>query len=85
MSLEKEGWNLQRQSMGEVKSESVSCSVVPDSATPWTVAHQGPLAMGFSGQEYWGGSLCPPPGDLPDPGTEPKSLRFLTGRQIVYH
>ena len=51
MSLEKEGWNLQRQSMGEVKSESVSCSVVPDSATPWAVACQAPLSMEFSRQE----------------------------------
>ena len=35
--------------------------------TPWTVAHQAPLSMGFSQQEYWSGLLCPPPGDLPDP------------------
>ena len=39
-------------------------------ATPWTVAHQAPLSMGISRQEYWGGLPCPPPGDLPDPGTE---------------
>ena len=37
-------------------------------ATPWTVAHQGPLSMGFSRQEYWSGLPFPPPGDLPDPG-----------------
>ena len=37
--------------------------------TPWTIAHQAPLSMGFFGQEYWRGSPCPPPGDLPDPGT----------------
>ena len=43
-------------------------------ATPWTVAHQAPLSMGFSGQEYWSGLPCPPPGDLPDPGIEPVSL-----------
>ena len=30
--------------------------------------------MGFSRQEYWSGLPCPPPGDLPDPGTEPESL-----------
>ena len=42
-------------------------------ATPWTVAHQAPLSMGFSRQEYWGGLPCPPPGDLPDPGIEPGS------------
>ena len=42
--------------------------------TPWTVAHQAPLSMGFSRQEYWSGLPCPPPGDLPDPGIEPSSL-----------
>ena len=41
--------------------------------TPWTVAHQAPLSMGFSWQEYCSGLPCPPPGDLPDPGTEPES------------
>ena len=43
-------------------------------ATPWTVAHPSPLTMGFSRQQYWSGLLCPPPGDLPDPGIEPRSL-----------
>ena len=43
-------------------------------ATPWTVAHQAPLSMGFSRQEYCSGLPCPPPGDLPDPGIKPKSL-----------
>ena len=41
--------------------------------TPWTVAHQAPLSMGFSRQEYWGGLPFPSPGDLPDPGIEPRS------------
>ena len=35
---------------------------------PITVALQAPLSMGFSRQEYWSGSPCPPLGDLPDPG-----------------
>ena len=39
-----------------------------------TVAHQAPLSMGFSRQEYWSGLPCPPPGDLPDPGIKPESL-----------
>ena len=43
-------------------------------ATPWTIAHQAPLSMGFSRQEYWSGLACPPPGDLPDPGIKPTSL-----------
>ena len=42
-------------------------------ATPWTVAYKGPLSMEFSRQEYWSGLPFPSPGDLPDPGIEPKS------------
>ena len=42
-------------------------------ATPWTVARQAPLSMGFSRQEYWSGWPFPSPGDLPDPGIEPRS------------
>ena len=38
-----------------------------------TVACQVPLSMGFSKQEYWSGLLCPPPGDLPNPGIKPMS------------
>ena len=45
--------------------------------TPWTVAHQAPLSMGFSRQEYWSGLPCPPPGDLPHPGIKPTSLCLL--------
>ena len=43
----------------------VSCSVVSDSATPWTVVCQAPLSMKFSRQEYWSGLPFPSPGDLP--------------------
>ena len=39
----------------------------------WTVGHQAPLSMGFSRQEYWSGLPCPPPGDLPNSGIEPRS------------
>ena len=53
----------------------LSCfSCVRLCATPWTVAHQAPLSMGFSWQEYWSGLPCPPPGDLPDPGIKPVSV-----------
>ena len=41
--------------------------------TPWTVAHQAPLSMGFSRQEYWSGQPFPSLGALPDPGIEPWS------------
>ena len=46
----------------------------PTLAAPGTVAHQAPLSMGFSRQEYWSGVPFPTPGDLPDPGIEPASL-----------
>ena len=54
-------------------------------ATLWTVARKSPLSMGFSRQEYWSGLWCPPPGDLPDPGIEPVSLRSPTlgGRVFI--
>ena len=42
-------------------------------ATPWTLTGQAPLSMGFSRQEYWSALPCPPPGDLPKPGIEPRS------------
>ena len=48
-----------------VKMKSLSCA---DSATPWAVAYQAPLSMGFSRQAYWSGLPFPSPGDLPDPG-----------------
>ena len=51
------------------------CFVVSNSfADLWTVAHQGPLSMGFSRQEYWSRLLFPTPRDLPHPEIEPKSL-----------
>ena len=45
-------------------------------ATPWTVAYQAPPSMGFSRQEYWSGLPFPSPGDLPNPGIEPRSPAF---------
>ena len=47
----------------------LSCSVLSDSfVTPWTVARQAPLSMGFPREEYWSRLPFPPPGDLPNPG-----------------
>ena len=46
--------------------------------TPETAAHQAPLSMEFSRQEYWSGLLLPSPGDFPYPGIEPSSLSSLT-------
>ena len=50
--------------------------------TLWIIAHQAPLSMGFSTQEYWGGLPFPPPGNLSDPGIEPVPLTSpaLAGR-----
>ena len=42
--------------------------------TLWAIARQVPLSMGFCRQEYWSGLPCPPPGDLPYPGTKHRSL-----------
>ena len=65
---------------------SVSFTVVVQSlshaqffATPWTVAGQAPLSMGFPRQEYWSGLPFPSPGDLSDPGIEPVSPALAGG------
>ena len=61
-----------------------SCATL---ATPWTVARQAPLSMGFSGQEYWSGleDSCVPPGDLPDPGTEHTSPALQVDFSLLSH
>ena len=51
-------------------------------ATPWTVAQQASLSMGFSKQQYWSGLLCPPAGIFPTQGLNPCLLQC---RQILYH
>ena len=60
----------------------LSCSVVSDSVTLWTVAYQAPLSIGFPRQEYWSGLPFPPPRNLLDPGIKPASpalaSRFFT-------
>ena len=55
----------------KVKVKSLSC--VQLFAIPWTVAHQAPLSIGFSRQEYWSGLPFPSPGDLPNPGIKPRA------------
>jgi hypothetical protein len=54
------------------------CSVVSDSATPWTVAFQASLSMELSRQEYWSVLPFPTPGDLPNPGLKLASLAYPT-------
>ena len=53
------------------------CLLVQLFAILWAAAHQTPLSMGFSRQEYWSGLPCPPPRDLLDPGIKPASLLYL--------
>ena len=67
-------------------SKILMCSVVSDSATSWTIAHQAPLSMEFSRQGYWSGLPFPPPGDHSNPAIEPMSLvsPALAGR-FFYH
>ena len=59
-----------------------SLQSIPTLWAPWTVAHQAPLSMGFYRQEYWSGLLCPPPGDLPDPGIKPATLKIYLHWQV---
>ena len=54
-------------------SKVLSSSVVSDSVTPLTVAHQVLLSVMIPCQEYWSGLPFPTPGNLPNPGIKPKS------------
>ena len=64
-----------------LKLEMCVSSVVSDSATPWTVACQAPLSMGFPRPEDWSGLPFPPPGTLPDPGID---QLFMSRRRACY-
>ena len=55
------------------------------SVTPWTVACQAPLSMGFLRQEHWSGLSFLSPGDLPDPGIEPTSLALQVDSSPLRH
>ena len=59
--------------VGAKESEIEVTQSCPTLCDPWTVVSQSPPSMGFSKLEYWSGLPCPPPGDLPDPGIEPRS------------
>ena len=74
------GWlyfNLGRMKLKWSRSVMSDCNArdpgVRLFVTPWTAAHQAPPSMGFSRQECWSGLPFPSPGDLPDPGIEPRS------------
>ena len=55
------------------KGKGLVAKSCPTLATPWTIACQSPLSMGFSRQDHWSGSPFPSPGDLSDLGIEPRS------------
>ena len=75
-SLGQGTWILILSSVFDMSCAAVlSQSVVSDTfVTPWTVACQAPLSMGFSRHEYWSGLPFPTPGDLLNPGIKPMSL-----------
>ena len=66
--------DVRQLTVKDTSEEVKSLSRVQLFATPWTVAYQAPLSMGFSRQECWSGLPFPSPGDLPNPGIEPGSL-----------
>ena len=63
----------------DVCARVLSCSVLSDAVTPGIMAHQAPLPLEFSKQEYWSGVPFPPPGDLPDSGTDLTSPALVGG------
>ena len=65
---------MKMSALGVVRGTLRVCYVHAAESPPWTAARQAPLSKGLSRQEYWSGLPCPPPGDLPDPGTELRSL-----------
>ena len=76
-TLHKRGRPALPSSEGDVCMCAKSLNCVRLFVTPWTVALQAPLSVGFSRQEYWSGLPFLTPGDLPDPGFEPESLCLL--------
>jgi len=57
----------------------LSCSLMSNSATSWTVTHQASLSTGFPKQQYWSGLLVPPPRDLSNPGIKPTAPALAGG------
>ena len=64
---EAEGWEAVEKTRAV---RSVASAMLTLFVTPWAMAHQAPVSMGFSRQEYWSGLSRPSPGDLPDPGLD---------------
>ena len=62
-----------------------ACSVMLDSVTPLTLAHQAPLSIDLPRQEYWSELLYAPPEDLSNQGSNPCLTSLLHCRQMLYH
>ena len=84
-------WDVARRlgetSLGDTGKEArtQSFSLVRLLATPWTIAHQAPLSMGFSRQKYRSGLPFPPPGDTPSTGFKPASPELAGGFLTTEH
>ena len=76
---------LQLRVRGPDRTAVCTLSCVQLLVTLCTVARQAPLSVGASRQEHWSGLLCPPPGDLPNPGTEPTSPALGGGSLSLSH
>ena len=70
------------QSYGSGDLVTKSC---PTFAAAWTLAHQVPLSMKFSRQEFWSGLPCSSAGDLPNPGIEPTSIALQADSLLLSH
>ena len=65
--------------------QSIVCSVMSDSAIPWTVAHQAPLSMGLAWQEDWSGLPFPSPGIIPTQGSNLRLLHWQADSLPMSH
>ena len=72
---------FRKMKRSNIKNNGLVAKLCPTLATPWTVACQAPLSMGFSRQGYWSRLPFPPPGDLPDLGIKPGLVHC---RQSLY-
>ena len=79
--------NVKESSLKTLFSSCCCCLVAQSclTVTPWTVAHQAPLSMEFPRQAHWSGLPFPSPGDLLDPGIEPRFPAFQTDSLLLSH
>ena len=77
-------WFTQCQPLYASCCTGVVAKSCPTLEIPWMIAHQDPLSMGFSWQEYWSGLPFPSPEDLPNPGIKPRSPALQAGTGLLY-